>query len=99
MRVLPVGDPSAGELAPEQLYGRLASLPTIGHAPRLGGGAANTASVGRRELDTGFAPITQWIRDARSNRVETPIDRAMPLTPVSLERHIANQRYRECDDP
>jgi hypothetical protein len=95
--VLAIGDPSASELALEQLGSRLASLPTIGHLPRLGGGTANPDAFDDRALDGAFAPIIHWILDAAKRT-----DAAAPSAPSpadSVDQHVANRLYRELVDP
>jgi hypothetical protein len=94
--VLPIGDPSAGGLAHEQLDARLATLPTIGHVPRLGG-AAGIDTFADRALDAAFEPIVRWILDARATRKAVHRDE-MP-TPDTMEHHVANRLYREVVDP
>jgi hypothetical protein len=106
VRVLPVGDPSAGGLAHEQLDSRLATLPTIGHVPRLRGGA-NGDSFDDRDLDAAFRPIIEWIvdehttrprtADPRTNGTCTPRADTAPPT-ESTDRHVANRLYQETFD-
>ena len=94
VRVLAIGDPSAGELAPDQLDARLATMPTVGRVPRLGG-ATDPDAFDRRELDGAFAPIVRWILDA--GRADARAGDAP--TADSVERHVANRLYRELADP
>ena len=107
VRVLAVGDPSAGGLAYEQLDSRLAALPTIAHVPRLRGGAHGD-SFDDRALDAAFRPIVEWIAAARTAGTRTAGTRtkgtrsaradAAPPT-ESTDRHVANRLYQENFDP
>ena len=80
-RVLPIGDPNESGLAPAQLVGRLAALPTIGRVPRLAGPTAQRNPIGSASLEAAFRPIVRWIIDGQHH-------------PAS-EDHVANRLYRE----
>jgi hypothetical protein len=93
VRVLPVGDPEASELAHGQIEWRLAPLPTIGPVPRLGGGVAKHATLNDETLDLAFRPVIRWIVDGRA-RVPKATEPGPPLP----EQHVANRLYRETFD-
>lgn len=99
VRVLPIGEPSAGGLAHEQLDARLATLPTIGHVPRLGGVAADADSFDDPDLDAAFRPIIRWLLDARARNAPNTTNADAVPPKDSIERHVANRLYRELVDP
>ena len=96
-RVLAVGDADGG-LARDQLDARLASLPTIGHIPRIGAGATAGGSAEQDRLDAALRPVVRWIVDPAA-----PVERvrardepfAAPPSRAPLGRHVANRVYRE----
>ena len=61
-RVLTVGE-TGGGLAQGQLRARLASLPTIGHIPRVGANALAGDSADHDRLDAALLPVVRWIID------------------------------------
>jgi hypothetical protein len=93
VRVLPIGDPGASELAHGQLEWRLAPLPTIGRVPRLGGGVAKRATLNDEQLDIAFRPIIRWIVEG-----ETRAPNATASEPLCPDQHVANRLYRETFD-
>jgi len=93
VKVLAVGEPDDGGLAPAQLDSRLARLPTIGHVPRLAGRAAHEAATRGDQLDDVFQPFIRWICDGPSRRTAPRVDDAF-LAPADA-RHVAHRHYRE----
>jgi hypothetical protein len=93
VRVLPIGDPDASELAHGQLEWRLAPLPTIGHVPRLGGGVAKRATLNDEALDLAFRPVIDWIVEGRTRVPDTT-----EPDPPWADQHVANRLYRETFD-
>ena len=92
-RVLPIGDTGVG-FSEEQLELRLASLPTIGHVPRLGGGVAAHDTIAADDLRAAFRPLVQWIMNGPTSATPPPIV-DIACEPASTERHVANRLYRE----
>src|SRR6185295_69047 len=92
-RVLPIGDPDDSGLAPRQLAGRLARLPTIGRVPRLGVSAQHTR-VGGAPLAAPFRPLVRWIVDDLPHSRTAGGSEPAPEH-ASTDEHIANRLYRE----
>ena len=95
-RVLPIGDPNESGLAPAQLVGRLATLPTIGRVPRLAGPTAQRTPIGDASLEIAFRPIVRWIIDGREpSRVRGPRrEPALPRELQSLTVHFTARKHR-----
>ena len=98
-RVLTVGD-TGGGLAQGQLRARLASLPTIGHIPRVGANALAGASAEHDRLDAALRPVVGWIIDpTHPLPTETTGKRKAEYAEAGarapLGRHVANRVYRE----
>ena len=94
VRVLPVGDPEASELAHGQIEWRLAPLPTIGHVPRLGGGVAKRATL-NDETARPRVPDPSFVG---SSKAGARVPNATEPEPAVPEQHVANRLYRETFD-